>query len=145
MASLVSDSLSAANEMGSAPSASTSSSSFPQVSWHLWPDPCTHRDFSSFLTAVYTLQIDDAHTHCTFCVSIYYGCMLVCLCLAVQYNPGVCVTQVLETLATVIERDIGAFMHDIDRVRVGLHIFDFLGNSVLAEVDTQLAKAVPGK
>ena len=50
----------------------------------------------------------------------------------------------LETLATAVERDVGALMHEVDRLQVGLHIFDFLGNSVLAEVDTQLANAMPG-
>ena len=57
---------------------------------------------------------------------------------------SVCVAQVLDALATAIDREIGSLMHDIDHVQIGLHIFDFLGNAVLAEVDTQLATAMPG-
>ena len=64
--------------------------------------------------------------------------------LALQLRPIVCVAQVLEILATSIERDIGALMHNIDHVQAGLHIFDFLGNAVLAEADKQLASAMPG-
>ena len=51
----------------------------------------------------------------------------------------------LETLASAIEAEIGAIMEDIDRVQVGLHVFDFLGNAVLAEADSQLAVAMPGE
>ena len=52
--------------------------------------------------------------------------------------------QVLDILASAIERDISALIHDLDHVQVGLHIFNFLGNAVLAEVDTQLGTAMPG-
>ena len=35
-------------------------------------------------------------------------------------------------------------MSDIDQAQGGLHIFDFLGNAVLAEADAQLTSAMPG-
>ena len=52
--------------------------------------------------------------------------------------------QVLDVLATAIDGEIGSLLHDVDHVQIGLHMFDFLGNAVLAEVDAQLATAMPG-
>lgn len=54
------------------------------------------------------------------------------------------VAQVLDVLATAICEELGSLLHGIDHGQIGLQLFDFLGNAVLAEVDTQLAAAMPG-
>lgn len=53
--------------------------------------------------------------------------------------------QVLQVLAAAIEGEVGGIINDTSNVHVGLHNFDFLGNSVLAEADAQLARAMPGE
>ena len=52
--------------------------------------------------------------------------------------------QVLDVLATAIDEEVGSLLRGIDHVQIGLQLFDFLGSAVLAEVDTQLATAMPG-
>ena len=56
----------------------------------------------------------------------------------------VCVAQVLDVHATAIYEELGGLLRGIDHVQIELRLFDFLGNAVLAEVDTQLAAAMPG-
>ena len=53
--------------------------------------------------------------------------------------------QVLQVLADAIEGEVGGIINDTNASHVGLHIFDFLGNAVLAEADAQLANAMPGE
>ncbi|CAL5224024.1 g6644 [Coccomyxa viridis] len=52
--------------------------------------------------------------------------------------------RVLDVLATAICEELGSLLHGIDHGQIGLQLFDFLGNAVLAEVDTRLAAAMPG-
>ncbi|CAL5225975.1 g8777 [Coccomyxa viridis] len=53
-------------------------------------------------------------------------------------------SQVLDVHATAIYEELGGLLRGIDHVQIELRLFDFLGNAVLAEVDTQLAAAMPG-
>lgn len=53
--------------------------------------------------------------------------------------------QVMQALADAIEGEVGGIINDTNKSHVGLHIFDFLGNAVLAEADAQLASAMPGE
>ena len=52
------------------------------------------------------------------------------------------VAQVLD-LATAIAEEVGSLLRGIDHVQVGLQLLDFLGDAVMAEIDTQLAAAMP--
>ncbi len=52
--------------------------------------------------------------------------------------------QVLETMLTRVEEQCGELLQTTMAPQSGLQSFDFLGNSILAAVDQQVASSLPG-
>ena len=54
------------------------------------------------------------------------------------------VQQVLETMLTRVQEQCGELLQTTMAPQSGLQSFDFLGNSILAAVDQQVASSLPG-
>jgi hypothetical protein len=52
---------------------------------------------------------------------------------------------VLDRVAGAVEREVAPVLADTLQGQAGQHIFNFVANSVLAEVDARLVAAFPGK
>ena len=59
-------------------------------------------------------------------------------------NCSVHLHQVLETMLTRVQEECGALLQTTMAPQSGLQSFDFLGNSILAAVDQQVASSLPG-
>jgi hypothetical protein len=55
-----------------------------------------------------------------------------------------CVLQVLAAIAEGVQRDMGELLSAVMAPASGLHAFDFLGGSLMPEVDEAISKAMPG-